>query len=232
MNNLKISMSALLDHSKLIVTVMTKDKTIREALVNAAFDDETFDAFKKIFQKAWDLFIKHSAAVGTQKEKRILFEDYKTKTRRVYIKTRDTARAAFRDDPSITALLGLKGNSAKNFPLWVPGAKTLYKQMLDNENVTTKMIPLGIKPETLENEINMLTELEQFRQDYEVGAGTTKTLQADRNQAIRQLEISFSALKAILIVALDDEPEHLIKMKIKPGNPGRPRKIVPRERKV
>ena len=141
-----------------------------------------------------------------------------------YTKTLKVARLVFADDVQAITSLKLSGTRKATLAGWLDQALFFYGNLVAQPNLVAKMGKYGYTAAKIEAEKALVDSLQTKVQIQAKETGEAQQATVTRDLAVKKLDKWVGDLRAILRVALSDNPQMLETVGITVGVPGRPKK--------
>ncbi len=141
---------------------------------------------------------------GEQYAKTNEFEKKKEEVDKIYKKDLALARIFFKKDPQAIVTLELDGTRKSAYGSWYKQVSNFYAQLLGNADFLTKMQPVGVTKEKI-NEINeQLKEVEHLKEEQKKEMGEAQKATEVRDNAFDELYPHYSEMIEFAKILLEN----------------------------
>jgi hypothetical protein len=214
------TISDLLYNSNQMLGIASKDDVIMAALVTARYNLSNIDTLKATWNTADTKTKEHSAAVGLQREAKIIYKRTRKESHARYMKHVLFAKRICRHDPERMERLRLDETRKKVFNQWLFQSTDFYTQVLLDEELIAKYVNFGITLEGLEAGKQGILDTNKEKENYKMAIGNVQALKVERDRALAVLDTGIKDFALVCQYALKDNPQQLEKLGIRVYSPG------------
>lgn len=214
MANLKTGLDQFLLSAQVMINNALTDEVIKQSLAAYGYTDETLLAGKKLYERVTALQNLRYSEYGEQIAATSELKKSKDKAKQQYMKTLKIARVALKESAKAGEAIMLCGVRKRNLSGWLEQAQIFYANLLRDVEFITRLSAYGYTREKLEREFALIDQViaKSLAQKKETGEAQEATI--IRDKALDDLAAWISDFKAVVRVALADNPQQLEKLGI------------------
>lgn len=146
---------------------------------------------------------------------------------KAYMKTLKIARIVFQNNPKGAAALMLLGERLESLTGWLEQALAFYQNLINDPDMVSAMSKFGYTADKLKAESAMVSDVSLKSQAQIKEKGEAQQATQDRDSKMKELDKWISDFRAVVKIALSDEPQKLEKLGIVVLNGPRRQKKLP-----
>ena len=210
----KLSRTDYMSSVGVLFQTSTNDEAIRSAVVDFGYNDERLDEGKTLYNQLDALEREHDR-VGGEKMKLVERKQLLQKSvAKAYMKYLKIARIAFAGHSQAMDVLLLEGTRERTYNKWFGQVMVFCNNLLEHKEYWPMMESYGVKAlhvEKLKNDLNILSDLAD--QCNKATAAIKQLTQKKLKQTLKVQNWVSDYIK-IARIALEDQPQHLVKLGI------------------
>ncbi len=178
---------------------------ILSVLQSVGYTEERLNGYLEKVTEIETLTQQQKREYGEQYAKTDEFEQKQEEINKIYKKDLALARIIFKEDVQATATLELNGTRKSAYGSWYKQVSNFYAQLSANADFLTKMQPVGVTDEKV-NDLNaQLNQVEQLKEEQKKEMGEAQKATEIRDNAFDELYPHYSELIEFAKVLLEDE---------------------------
>ncbi len=182
-----------------------KAPEVLNVLASVGYTEERLNGYLNKVTEIETLTQKQKKEYGEQYAKTNDFEQKRAEINKIYKKDLALARIFFKNDVQATATLELSGNRKNAYGSWHKQVSNFYAQLLANNNFLTKMQPVGVTQEKINDITQQLNAVETLKEEQKKEMGEAQKATEVRDNAFDELYPHYSELIEFAKVLLADE---------------------------
>jgi hypothetical protein len=192
----------------------SSDPVAKAALAVYGYTDEKLMAGRTLYNDAFNLQAAQKKEYGEQIEATLALNEIWGKAHQQYIKTLKIARVALADHARADKAAMLYGRRKISISGWLEQAKIFYKNIMEDTNLMDAFAEFGYLRSKLQEEAALMDQVEAKSQAQKKEIGDAQEATQARDKKIDELAKWISDLRAVVKVALADNPQQLEKLGI------------------
>lgn len=214
MPNSKSPIDEFLLSAQVMIENSVSDPTVKAALAIYGYTEEKLTAGKALYTEATALQNAQKKEYGEQVGATAELNSVWEVAHQQYIKTLKIARVAFQDDVKADKATMLFGRRKQSLSGWLEQAQVFYANIMNDNAMVNAFTEYGYTAAKLKDESDFLNQViaKNDQQKKEVGEAQAAT--EARDKKIDELAKWISDLRAVVTVALTDNPQQLEKLGI------------------
>jgi len=214
MYNGKNPIDEFLLSAQVMIENSLSDPTVKAALAIYGYTEEKLTAGKTLYTEAAALQNAQKKEYGEQVAATAELNSIWEVAHQQYIKTLKIARVAFQENVKADKAAMLYGRRKVSLSGWLEQAQAFYTNILSDSDFMNALSQYGYSQEKLEQESSLLIDVAAkiFQQKKEMGEAQAAT--QTRDKKIDELAQWVSDLRAVVKVALTEDPQQLEKLGI------------------
>jgi hypothetical protein len=213
-SKIRTKISDYLLDAKIMIENGLSDAEIKDALSDFGFDESKLQVGKKLYDEMQDLFNKQKKEYGEQYEATEETQKAWEKADVAYIKTLKVARIALQNSVKADNAMMINGQRSRTLSGWLVQAEAFYKNLTSDEGLMNEMTKFGYTVEKLNAEYALVKDVVEKNLKQKKETGEAQEATEIRDKKIEELDRWLSDYRAIVKIALSDNPQKLEKLGI------------------
>jgi hypothetical protein len=186
-----------------------KSPEIQKKLGRYGYTNERILVGKNLWDKTNSLMTKQVKEYGNQYAATDEQEKFFSSTYSQYMIVVKIGRVVFKKQPDMLATLGLTGFRSRSLSGWLRDARILYGNILDTPSALEAMTDFGFTAQQFQDELQNVQKLEDLHSNLLIGKSAAQQATQERDKAFDELCDWYSDFRAVIRVALYDNPQLL-----------------------
>ncbi|MGQ8338803.1 hypothetical protein ACUNWD_19755 [Sunxiuqinia sp. A32] len=205
-----------MEECRIVIWNASSDEIIRTRMEPFGFDEERHEANKNLFNETTALISANEAEHAEWKTASEAFNGAQDSAREAFSKIRQSLKFWFDASSAEAIALNLYNNKISKYTDFTQAASSFYTSLLTMEEVLDKLVPFGFTPESIEQLLDDISNLDTLRENREKESGDAQYKVKERNSKIDQLhETVAEIIRLARLIFLDDEAQYLEKLGVR-----------------
>jgi hypothetical protein len=200
--------------SRIMIENSLRDEPLKQALAVYGYTEEKLNQGKELYNKAEKLHLARKMEYGEQIAATAELDTVWDQAEKQYMKTLKIARVALKEDVRAYESTMLFGDRKRSLSGWLEQARAFYTNLLGDSGFLNALSAYGYTQAKLEKEAALVDQViaKHMAQKKEMGEAQEAT--AMRDKALDNLAKWISDFRAVVKVALEEDPQQLEKLGI------------------
>ena len=195
------------------------DETLRTKLAENGCTAQALEAGRMLYEQAVALVQAQQSAYSQQYAATALLNKARQQAHARYLRQRQLAKIAFRENQDAAGELGLRGAIPSAFAQWLTGAEHFYTRVLAMPDYLETLARFGLSQAEIEGGQALMLAVVTARLERDRLQGEARHATQMRNIALRALQRWFADFRVHARFALADTPQYLEKLGIEVPSP-------------
>lgn len=209
------------DYNKLEKLRIRLENSVNQEIIKACFKEYGYTAEK--INEGWEVLNLADNAYKLKKKETIestevsgKYKNARKEINKQFKKDKKLSKAIFNKKPEMFVRMGINGSTPRAYIKWIETVNTFYSAALEDEDIGKSFALLNITNEKLLERKAKLAELKILRTDFLREKGESQESTANKDKAFVNLDDWMREFVAVAKIALEDHPQLLEALHIKP----------------